>query len=188
MAELLPQENGSFRIAGFADKVDRVDAVRDDIATVCQLRLDILSEVMELLGDNEVELDMSDRQTASVVRVMAMSAVDHFMVCDFEMSASISEIVLELDPEDHFSVVSTLVYCYAMLEDADAVQQLLPFADMPDEEKELVSAVAAFRCEEKNIILPEGIVKQLLDPESDLSKRTAGLWLEIPNFKTLLKI
>lgn len=188
MAELLPQDNGTFRVVGFSESIRKLDEFAGDISKVCQMRLNIVGEMMELLGDNEVELDMADKSTASVVRIMAMSAMDHFMICDFDMSISISEIVLEFDPEDHYAVVDTLIYSYAMSSDKEAVMQLLPFSNISDTEKELVIAIADFQTGNQHPIIPNEIKLELADAESDLFKRTEHLWLEIPKFKELLRI
>jgi len=186
MAQLQPQQNGTFRILGFSEKIAAIDGFSGEIAGVCQMRLDFVGEVVELLGDSEVELDMSHGETASVVRIMAMSAMDHFQICDFEMAISICEILLELDPEDHNGSMVPLAYSYAMTSDNEAVEQLLPFLDMYDGEKELIRAIARFQGGSADVAVPPQIRKELMDAESDLSLRTAHLWLEIPKLKQLL--
>lgn len=42
----------------------------------------------------------------AALELIRASAIDHFLINDFEMSAALLELLLELDPEDHLEGVN----------------------------------------------------------------------------------
>ena len=49
---------------------------------------------------------MEPPQFAPALELIRASAIDHFLINDFEMSAALLELLLELDPEDHLRGVN----------------------------------------------------------------------------------
>ena len=52
-----------------------------------------------------------------MLELLKRSAIDHFLVGDFEMAAGMMEMLLDMDPEDHLETTKPLAFCYLALED-----------------------------------------------------------------------
>ncbi|MFR9249886.1 MAG: hypothetical protein ACLVK4_08145 [Alistipes shahii] len=73
-----------------------------DIEGACNERFQAFQRLAELIPeDEEINLEWSHRNSRAALELIFASAIDHFLINDFEMSAALLEMLLELDPEDH---------------------------------------------------------------------------------------
>ena len=73
-----------------------------DVERACNLRYDGIKKLIDLIPDeDEIWLDWEDRGNQAVLELLKGSAIDHFLVGDFEMAAGLFEMELDMDPEDH---------------------------------------------------------------------------------------
>lgn len=111
MAEAIlnPTPDQTFRIEGrgdydfsrtlrLSDEAQRRGAVDE----ACNLRFHAFQHLADLIPDNEeVILEWEHPNTQAALHLLYRSAVDHFLIDDFELSAAMLEFLLDLDPEDH---------------------------------------------------------------------------------------
>ena len=77
-----------------------------NVEDACNERYQAFQRLAGLLPeDEEINLEWSHRNSQSALELIRASAIDHFLINDFEMSAALLEMLLELDPEDHLEVV-----------------------------------------------------------------------------------
>ena len=70
------------------------------VEEACNERFHAFQRISELLPeDEEVILEWEDPNTRAALEVIHASAIDHFLINDFEMSTAMLELLLELDPE-----------------------------------------------------------------------------------------
>lgn len=67
------------------------------------------------------------------------SAIDHFLISEFDLAAALIETLLDLDEEDHLDVSQTLAYCYVALKEQDSFEAVLPDLDEKGAEKRIVT-------------------------------------------------
>lgn len=73
-----------------------------NVEDACNERYQAFQRLAGLLPeDEEINLEWSHRNSQSALELIRASAIDHFLINDFEMSAALLEMLLELDPEDH---------------------------------------------------------------------------------------
>mgnify|MGYP001628512525 FL=1 len=73
-----------------------------DIEGACNERFQAFQRLAELIPeDEEINLEWNHRNSRAALELIFASAIDHFLINDFEMSAALLEMLLELDPEDH---------------------------------------------------------------------------------------
>ncbi len=84
-----------------------------DIERACALRFESIEILQQLLGDDdEVQLEWSDDNSRAALELIRLSAIDHFLINDFEISSALLELALDLDPEDRLEVSNLLAYDY----------------------------------------------------------------------------
>lgn len=72
------------------------------VEEACNERYRAVQRLEELLPDNEeIILEWNHRNSRAALELVEASAIDHFLINDFELSAALLELLLELDPEDH---------------------------------------------------------------------------------------
>ena len=130
MAEAIlnPTPDQTFRIEGrgdydfsrtlrLSDEAQRRGAVDE----ACNLRFHAFQHLADLIPDNEeVILEWEHPNTQAALHLLYRSAVDHFLIDDFELSAAMLEFLLDLDPEDHEEATWLLAFDYVALADYDA--------------------------------------------------------------------
>ena len=73
-----------------------------NVEEACNERFQAFQRFAELVPeDEEVNLEWNHRNSRAALELIRASAIDHFLINDFEMSAALLELLLELDPEDH---------------------------------------------------------------------------------------
>lgn len=84
-----------------------------DIEGACNLRFEAVQTLHELLPDDEeIMLEWKHTNSRSAIEILHLSAIDHFLINDFEISSALLELSLDLDPEDHLEVSELLAYDY----------------------------------------------------------------------------
>ena len=125
-----------------------------DIEMACNLRYDAVKKLMDILPDeDEIVLDWEENDNQAVLELMRSSAIDHFLVGDFEMAAGMLEMLLDMDPEDHLEATKTLAYCYVALEEYELFDEVVNDISDKYPEKEILKMWSEFR---RNDVLPAG--------------------------------
>ncbi|MFI3304968.1 MAG: tetratricopeptide repeat protein [Rikenellaceae bacterium] len=97
-----------------------------DIEQACNLRFGAVQVLQELLGDDdEVRLEWGDENSRAALEVVHLSAIDHFLINDFEISSALLELALELDPEDHLEVSNLLAYDYLAMGEYELFDEVI---------------------------------------------------------------
>lgn len=105
----------------------------------CEIRFAAVQHLVELFPEDEqIELDWEDNYTRDAVVLLYSSAVDFFLVGDWEMAAAQLEMVLDIDGEDHLEATTLLAFVYVAMEEWESLDDLLPDLDDKSPEKALV--------------------------------------------------
>ncbi len=84
-----------------------------DVEGACNLRFLAVQTLHEILpDDDEVILEWKHANSRAAVELLHLSAIDHFLINDFEISSALLELGLDLDPEDHLELSGLLAYDY----------------------------------------------------------------------------
>lgn len=125
-----------------------------DIERACNLRYDAFQRLLELIPDEgECSLSWDDETSRYALLLVNYSAIDHFLIGDFEMCAGMLELLLELDPEDHLEASKNLAYCYVALEEYELFDEVVNDISDKYPENGLLKMWSEFR---RNGKLPEG--------------------------------
>ena len=112
------------------------------------------SRTLRLIPDNEeVILEWEHPNTQAALHLLYRSAVDHFLIDDFELSAAMLEFLLDLDPEDHEEATWLLAFDYVALADYDAFDEVINDVSDKYPEKPLLTLWSEYR---RNGTLPTG--------------------------------
>lgn len=124
------------------------------IEQACNMRYDAVKRLVEILPDeDEVVLDWDEADNRTVLRLVRGSAIDHFLVGDFEMAAGMLEMLLDLDPEDHLEATNPLAYCYIALGEFELFDEIVNDISDKYPEKEILKMWSEFRSKG---VLPAG--------------------------------
>ncbi len=129
------------------------------IAEACEERYRAVQLIEELLPEGEeINLEFNHANSRAALELIHGSAIDHFLIGDFELSAALLELLLELDPEDHLEGVLLLAFDYVELEEYELYEELLN--DISDKQagRSILQLWAAFR---RTATLPEGELRNL---------------------------
>ena len=89
-----------------------------NVEDACNERYQAFQRLAGLLPeDEEINLEWSHRNSQSALELIRASAIDHFLINDFEMSAALLEMLLELDPEDHLEGSELLAFDYLAMDE-----------------------------------------------------------------------
>jgi tetratricopeptide (TPR) repeat protein len=164
-ARLQPTPDQTFRIVATDDAEGLYDfraaIVRSraleragDVEGACGLRYEALRRLYDMLPeDEETILDLDDEGTRAAVELADLSAIDHFLLGDWEMSAAIWEFVLEVDPEDHLEVTSNLAWTYIAMGEGDSFDDIADDISDKRADKQLLLLWSGWR---RVGALPEG--------------------------------
>ncbi|MCC8088783.1 MAG: tetratricopeptide repeat protein [Rikenellaceae bacterium] len=112
----------------------------------CGIRFEACQRINDLLPeDEEIELSWSVKENRTLIFLLNYSAVDHFIIGDFEVASALFETCLDVDPEDHLDCSKMLVYCYIALNDEEAYRAKLLNVDPKDMEVPLIELWASYR-------------------------------------------
>ncbi|MBO7300103.1 MAG: tetratricopeptide repeat protein [Tidjanibacter sp.] len=105
----------------------------------CDIRYGAMQALVELLPEDDlVELDWEDRLTRDAVMIAYCSAVDFFLVGDWEMAAAGLELVLDVDSDDHLEATTLLAFVYVAMGEWDSFGDILPDVADKSPEKSLL--------------------------------------------------
>ena len=105
----------------------------------CEIRFEAMQALVELLPEDEaIELDWEDRYTRDAILSTYYSAVDHFLVSDWEMAAAGFEMVLDVDSDDHLEATTLLAFVYVAMGEWDSFEDILPDVADKSAEKSLL--------------------------------------------------
>ena len=117
-----------------------------DIEGACNERFQAFQRLAELIPeDEEINLEWSHRNSRAALELIFASAIDHFLINDFEMSAALLEMLLELDPEDHLEGSELLAFDYVALADYDAFDEVINDVSDKYPEKPLLTLWSEYR-------------------------------------------
>lgn len=115
----------------------------------CDVRFRACRRLMELLPEEDdadpIPLDFEKKENQYPLFLLHGSAIDHFLMYEFEMAAALLETLLDLDEEDHLGASQTLAYCYIALEEPESFETILPDLDEKSAEKPLVELWAQWQ-------------------------------------------
>jgi len=117
----------------------------------CDVRFNACQKLMELLPEEEdadpILLDFEKKENQSLLFLLQGSAIDHFLIHEYEMAAALLETLLDLDEEDHLGVSQTLAYCYIALGEKESFEAILADLDDKSAEKPLTEMWAQWQFE-----------------------------------------
>mgnify|MGYP002555328093 CR=1 FL=1 len=117
-----------------------------DVERACNLQYDGIKKLIDLIPDeDEIWLDWEDRGNQAVLELLKGSAIDHFLVGDFEMAAGLFEMELDMDPEDHLEATKPLAYCYVALGEYESFDEIVDDISDKYPEKEILKLWSEFR-------------------------------------------
>ncbi len=191
---------------------------RGAVEEACNHRFQAFQRLMALLPDDEeVILEWNHRNSRAVLELLHATAIDHFLIGDYELSAAMLELMLELDPEDHLEGSTLLAFDYQAMDEQELFDEVINDILDKQPERVLLMLWAAFRREGR---LPEGELMRLRErfapcyreftaeehpadeeylrsieserptPEAEARElwlRTESLWARFPDFIAALK-
>jgi len=96
------------------------------VEEACNERYRAVRRLEELLPDNEeINLEWNHRNSRAALELVEASAIDHFLINDFELSAALLELLLELDPEDHLEGSELLAFDYLAMNEQDSFDEVI---------------------------------------------------------------
>lgn len=134
---LKPNADQTFRIEapedrdGLYDFESVIEASRrmereGNVEGACNIRYQAFQRIYDLLPEGEETiLDWHDENTRAAVMLINYSAIDHFLIGDWEMSAGMHELVLEVDPEDHLEATTRLAYTYIAMGEFESLDEII---------------------------------------------------------------
>lgn len=163
--ELKPTADQTFELIG-RGLYDFVRVLRDAQASqqqgrveqACNLRFQASQRLMEALPeDEEVILEWNHANSRAAIEVLHASAIDHFLISDFELSAALLELQLELDPEDHLEGSTLLAFDYQAMDEQELFDEVINDVSDKQPERVLLMLWAGFR---RDGALPIGELKR----------------------------
>lgn len=151
---LNPTPNQTFEIVGrgeydFASILRRSYQLQEqdnNVEAACNERFHAFQRLVEMIPEDEdIILEWEDAPTRAALELIYASAVDHFLINDFEMAAGMFEMLLELDPEDHTGCIVTLAFCYIAMEEYELYDEVAFDISDKQPEKFLLAMWADFR-------------------------------------------
>ena len=139
---------------GAALTLSREQERQGEIEAACNTRYSAFQRLLEIFPeDEEVTLEWEDENNQNAMLLISCSAIDHFLIGDFEMCAGMLEMLLEIDPEDHLEATKTLAYAYVALEEYELFDEVINDISDKYPEKEILKLWSEFR---KTGTLPSG--------------------------------
>ena len=129
------------------------------IEKACNLRFQGFQRLMELLPeDEEIILEWNHRNSRAVLELLYATAVDHFLIRDYELSAAQLELLMELDPEDHLEAATLLAFDYQAMDEQELFDEVINDVSDKQADRLILLLWAGFR---RNGVLSEGELKRL---------------------------
>ena len=160
-AVLEPTPDQTFEVIGegpydFARVLARTRQMQDegDVEGACNARFQAFQRLAELIPeDEEVNLEWNHRNSRAALELIRASAIDHFLINDFELSAALLEMLLELDPEDHLEGSQLLAFDYLAMGEEELFDEVINDISDKSPAREILLLRSAYRGDGK---LPAG--------------------------------
>ncbi len=125
-----------------------------DVEGACNERFQAFQRLAELIPeDEEVILEWNHRNSRAALELIEASAIDHFLINDFEMSAALLEMLLELDPEDHLEGSELLAFDYLAMDEQELFDEVINDVSDKSASRAVLLLWSAYRRDGR---LPEG--------------------------------
>ena len=125
-----------------------------EVEAACNDRFQAFQRLMALLPDDEeVILEWNHANSRAALELLRATAIDHFLIDDFEMSAAMLELLLELDPEDHLEGSTLLAFDYQAMDEQELFDEVINDVSDKHAVRELLLLWAGFR---RDGVLPQG--------------------------------
>ncbi len=90
------------------------------------MRFAAVQTLQEVLDDNDdVLLEWRDDNSRAAIELLRLSAIDHFLINDFEISSALLEMALDLDPEDHIEASNLLAFDYLAMGEYELFDEVI---------------------------------------------------------------
>ena len=126
---ILPGQAGQIRLGGdyFTRQLRRSREIerKNAYAEACELRIEAVEVLLDVLGDEGPALDWDDENSRAALELLYMSGVDHLGINEIPTAVALWEALSERDEEDHFATSIPLAFCYVVLEDFDCLESVL---------------------------------------------------------------
>lgn len=160
-ARLEPTADQTFEVVGsgpydFEKVLDQTRRMQEegDVEGACNARFQAFQRLAELIPeDEEVILEWNHRNSRAALELIRATAIDHFLINDFEMSAALLEMLLELDPEDHLEGSQQLAFDYLAMGEDELFDEVINDVSDKHPGREVLLLWSAFRRDGR---LPEG--------------------------------
>lgn len=144
---------GAYDFVRVLDRSRRMQA-QGDVEGACNERYLAFQRLAELIpGEQEINLEWNHRNSRAALEVIHASAIDHFLINDFEMSAALLELLMELDPEDHLEGNVLLAFDYLAMDEQELFDEVINDVSDQYASREILLLWSAYR---RNGSLPEG--------------------------------
>ncbi len=163
--QLKPTPDQTFELIGsgpydFHKTLDEATRLQSEgrIEEACNHRFQAFQRLMELLPeDEEVILEWNHRNSRAVLELLHATAVDHFLIGDYELSAAQLELLMELDPEDHLEAATLLAFDYQAMDEQELFDEVINDVSDKQADRLILLLWAGFRREGR---LPQGELKR----------------------------
>lgn len=160
-ARLEPTADQTFEVIGqgpydFEDVLSRTRRMQreGDVEGACNARFQAFQRLAELIPeDEEVILEWTHPNSRAALELVQASAIDHFLINDFELSAALLEMLLELDPEDHLEGSQLLAFDYLAMGEDELFDEVINDISDKSPAREVLLLWSAYR---RDGTLPEG--------------------------------
>ena len=124
------------------------------VEEACNERFQAFQRLAELIPEQEeVILEWNHCNSRAALELIEASAIDHFLINDFEMSAALLEMLLELDPEDHLEGSELLAFDYLAMDEQELFDEVINDISDKCASRELLLLWSAYRRDGR---LPQG--------------------------------
>ena len=124
------------------------------VEEACNERFQAFQRLAELIPEQEeVILEWNHRNSRAALELIEASAIDHFLINDFEMSAALLELLRELAPEDHLEGSELLAFDYLAMDEQELFDEVINDISDKCASRELLLLWSAYRRDGR---LPQG--------------------------------
>lgn len=132
---LEPTVNQTFRLIGNGRRGNLTARLEEsyraessgEIERACSLRFEAFQDIVSVMPDDEnstTELDRNHPNTLAAMEITLASAVDNYLVGDYELSAAQAELLIDLDSEDPLEATPLLALCYIALGEWECLEEI----------------------------------------------------------------
>lgn len=117
-----------------------------DFEEACDERFQAFQRLADLIPEEEeVNLEWNHANSRAALELIHASAIDHFLINDFEMSAALLELLLELDPEDHLEGSELLAFDYLAMDERELFDEVVNDVSDKYASRQILLLWSAFR-------------------------------------------